>query len=141
MSLMARWLFAGLLVLQAHFAVSYLVPLDKQSQGEFGGLLQVAWPWAYGNGGPLGQITMGTGFPIAGFYLAVIAGVLLIMAALAVGGLWVPFAWWRALAVGGAVVSLVLMTLFLGPTKLVPMAGDFAVLALTLTAWMPLTAR
>lgn len=138
---MARWLFVGLLLLQAHFAVSYLAPLDRQAQGEFGGLLKVAWPWAYGNGGPLGEITLGSGFPILGFYIAVTAGGLLILAAMAVGGLWVPFAWWRALAVCGAVLSIALMALFFGPTKLVPMAGDLAVLALALGTWMPLTTR
>ena len=33
-----KWLFAVLLVLQAHFAASYLVPLDSGAQREFGGL-------------------------------------------------------------------------------------------------------
>jgi hypothetical protein len=28
-----KWLFAALLVLQAHFAASYLVPLDREAQG------------------------------------------------------------------------------------------------------------
>ncbi|HEX6349136.1 MAG TPA: hypothetical protein VF160_07065 [Candidatus Dormibacteraeota bacterium] len=131
----------GLLLLQTHFAASYLVPLDKRAQGEFGGLLQVAWPWAYGNGGPLGQITLGSGFPIVGFWIAMSAALLFAMAALAVGGLWVPFPWWRTLAVGGAVFSIALMVLFFDPTKLLPIAGDLTVLALTLGTWMPLTAR
>src|SRR5918994_566420 len=42
---MLKWLFAALLVLQAHFAASYLVPLDREAQGTFGGLLR----WALGN--------------------------------------------------------------------------------------------
>jgi hypothetical protein len=33
----AKWLFAALLVLQAHVAASYIVPLDQNSQGAFGG--------------------------------------------------------------------------------------------------------
>jgi hypothetical protein len=41
---MAKWLFAALLVLQAHFAASYLVPLDREAQATFGGLLRWAWP-------------------------------------------------------------------------------------------------
>jgi hypothetical protein len=35
-----RWLFAALLVLPAHFAASYLVPLDREAQATFGGLLR-----------------------------------------------------------------------------------------------------
>jgi hypothetical protein len=38
-----KWLFAALLVLQAHFAASYLVPLDREAQATFGGLLRWAW--------------------------------------------------------------------------------------------------
>ena len=41
---MAKWLFAALLVLQVHFAASYLVPLDRETQETFGGLLMLAWP-------------------------------------------------------------------------------------------------
>ena len=51
-----RWLFAALLVLQAHFVASYLVPLDREAQGTFGGLLRWAWPWSVGDGGLLGRI-------------------------------------------------------------------------------------
>lgn len=120
---MLKWLIAALLVLQAHFAASYLVPLDAQAQGTFGGLLRWAWPWSYGDGGPLGQITPAAGFPIAGFYLAVTAGAILILAALAVLGIWVPFAWWRPLAIGGSVLLVALMLLFFGPTKLLPIAA------------------
>ncbi len=32
---MSNWVLAVLLGLQAHFAASYLVPLDKQAQGAF----------------------------------------------------------------------------------------------------------
>jgi hypothetical protein len=39
MSIM-KWLFAVLLVLEAHFAASYLVPLDREAQQTFGGLLR-----------------------------------------------------------------------------------------------------
>jgi hypothetical protein len=44
---MSKWLFAALLVLQAHFAALYLVPLDREVQGTFGGLLR--WGLALGN--------------------------------------------------------------------------------------------
>jgi hypothetical protein len=33
-----RWQVAALQVLQPHFAASYLVPLDREAQGTFGGL-------------------------------------------------------------------------------------------------------
>jgi hypothetical protein len=36
-----KWLFAALLVLQAHFAASYLVPLDREAQGD----PQTEAPW------------------------------------------------------------------------------------------------
>ena len=68
---MSKWLFAALLVLQAHFAASYLVPLDREAQETFGGLLRWAWPWSDGDSGPLGQVTVSSGFPLSGFFLAV----------------------------------------------------------------------
>ena len=95
--------------------------LDAASQREFGGLLRWAWPWAYGDGGPLGQITTSAGFPIAGFFLAVTTGSVLALAALAVAGIWIPVVWWRALATLGGALLLCLMVLFFGPTKLIPM--------------------
>ncbi len=119
---MSRWILVVLLGLQAHFAASYLVPLDERSQREFGGLLRWFWPWAYGDSGPLGQVTAASGFPIAGFFLAVTTGGVLILAALAAAGIWVPSAWWRMLATVGAVLLVCLMALFFGPTKVIPIA-------------------
>lgn len=119
--MMSKWILVVLLGVQAHFAASYLVPLDEPSQREFGGLLRWFWPWAYGDGGLLGQITTGAGFPIAGFFLAATTGGVLALAALAVAGIWVPVGWWRVLATVGAAFLLCLMVLFLGPTKLIPM--------------------
>jgi hypothetical protein len=114
-----KWLFAGVLALQAHFAASYLVPLDDRAQREFGGLLRWVWPWAIGDRGPLGEMTA-TGFPVPAFFIAVTGAGLLVMAALAVVDLWVPADWWRPLAIGGAVLGIALFALFLGPTKIVP---------------------
>ena len=132
-----KWLFAALLVLQAHFAASYLVPLDTEAQGEFGGLLRWAWPWSDGDSGPLGQVTVSSGFPLSGFFLAVTAAVLFFLAALAVVGIWVPFSWWRVLTIGGVTLSLLLMAAFFGPTKLLPMALDLVVLWAAITNWVP----
>jgi hypothetical protein len=67
---MSKWLLVAGLALEAHFAASYLVPLDEPSQKEFGGLLRWFWPWAFGDGGLLGQITPAAGFPMTGFILA-----------------------------------------------------------------------
>jgi hypothetical protein len=61
------------------------------------------------------------------------------MAALAVLGLWVPFGWWPSLTIAGAAASLVLLVLFPGPTKLIPMAFDLAVFWAALSHW-PVTA-
>ncbi|MFA7248495.1 MAG: hypothetical protein WC273_02575 [Dehalococcoidia bacterium] len=123
-----RWLVAALLVLGAHFAASYLVPLDRPSQAAFGGLLRWAWPWSDGDGGPLGRVTVGSGVPFPGLVIAGTAALLLLMAAMGVAGWWVPGSWWRALAVAGASLLVVLMLLFIGPTKLLPIA--FALLTI-----------
>jgi hypothetical protein len=128
-----RWLVVVVLALQAHFAASYLVPLDREAQGEFGGLLRWVWPWAHGDGGPLGRITE-AGFPLPGFFLAATAGAALLAAALAVAGWWVPTGWWRPLAIAGAGLLLVLMALFLGPTKVLPILLALATLYLAIAA-------
>jgi hypothetical protein len=135
-----RWAFVALLSLQAHFAASYLVPLDERAQREFGGLLRWAWPWSIGDSGPLGRMTS-TGFPLPGFFLAAISATALILAALAVAGIWVPFDWWRPLGITGAVLSLILMALFFGLTKLLPIATALGILAAGLNYWSPLAAR
>ena len=119
--MMSNWVLVALLSLELHFAASYLVPLDEPSQREFGGLLRWFWPWAYGDGGPLGQITP-AGFPIIGFFLAATAGGLLLLAGLAAAGVWLPRAWWPGLAAVGSALLACLMAVFFGPTKLIPMA-------------------
>lgn len=137
---MLRWLFVALLALQAHFAASYLVPLDEQAQKTFRGLLKWAWPWSIGDGGPFGRLT-GTTIPLPGFFIAVTSGGLLILAALAVFRIWLPFGSWRALAGAGAVLSLILMMLFFGLTKLLPMATALVILAAALDYWSPVATR
>jgi hypothetical protein len=131
--MLSKWMLVVLFGLEAHFAASYLVPLDERSGHEFGGLLRWFWPWSYGDGGPLGQITVSTGFPIAGFYVAMTAAGLLILAALSAAGWWVPGAWCPLLAGGGAVALMCLMALFAGPTKVVPMLFALATLYLALS--------
>jgi hypothetical protein len=128
----SKWVLVVLLGLQAHFAASYLVPLDAPSQREFGGLLRWFWPWADGDGGPLGRVTVAAGFPLPGFFLAVATATAFALAALAVVGIWVPSGWWRPLAVAGAALLLCLMALFFGPTKVIPMAFALATLYIVL---------
>jgi hypothetical protein len=119
---MPRWLFVVLLLLQTHFAVSILVPLDSGAQREFRGLLRWAWPWSDGDSGPLGQVTTASGIPLAGLFLAFAAGFMLVMAIMAVYGLWVPESWWRVLTMAGAAGTILLFLLFPGLTRLIPMA-------------------
>jgi hypothetical protein len=136
MMTVVKWLFAALLLLQVHFAASYVVPLDREAQQTFGGLLRWAWPWSDGDSGPLGQVTVSSGFPLSGFFLAVTAAVLFFLAALAVVEIWIPLSWWRVLASGGAILSLLLMAAFFGPTKVLPMALDLVVLWAAITNWL-----
>ena len=137
---MLKWLFAALLVLQAHFAASYLVPLDREAQATFGGLLRWAWPWSIGDGGILGRIPASGEYPIYGVWLAGGAALLFILAALAVMGWWVPYGWWRVLATVGAILSLVLMVGFFGATKVLPIALDLFVLWVAVTDRLPVPA-
>jgi hypothetical protein len=132
-----KWLFAVLLVLQAHFAASYLVPLDSEAQKEFGGLLRWAWPWSIGDGGLLGRIPASGEYPIVGVWLAGGAALMFVLAVLAVMGWWVPFGWWRVLAVGGAVLSFLLMVGFFGATKVLPMILDLVVALVAITDRLP----
>ena len=129
---MSKWILVALLVLQAHFAASYLVPLNAPSEREFGGLLRWAWPWSDGDGGPLGRVTTGQDGPLLSLWLALVAGTAFLIAAVAVAGWWVPAAWVRPLAGAGAVLLVGLMALFFGPTKLLPVAFALATLYLAL---------
>ena len=54
-------------------------------------------------------------------------------------GIWVPFGWWRVLAVGGAILSLFLMAASFGATKVLPMTLDLVVLWVAITNWSPTT--
>ncbi len=129
---MSNWIIAVVLAIQAHFAASYLVPLDKQSQAEFRGLLRWLWPWSDGDAGLVGPVTTASGVPLPGLWLALAAATLLLLAALAAIGLWIPSRWLRWLAVAGAACLVCLMALFLGPTKLMPAAVALGTLYLAL---------
>lgn len=129
---MSKWLLFFYLLVQAHFAASYLVPLKDEDTKAMGGLLRWVWPWANGDDGPLGTMVAEGESPLAGIFLALIGGGLLLLAAMAVAGWWVPVGWWRALASAGAVLLIVLMALFFGPTKIIPILFAAGTLAITL---------
>jgi hypothetical protein len=129
---MAKWLFFFSLLIQAHFAASYLVPLKDEDTSAMGGVLRWAWPWADGDSGPLGTLVAEGENPLAGIFLALTSASLLVLAAMAVAGWWVPTGWWRALATAGAALLVVLMALFFGPTKIIPIAFALGTLYITL---------
>lgn len=125
---MSKWLWAILLVLQAHFGASYVAPVQPHL-----GLFNYVWPWAVGDRG-----LFGTHPNLLGIALGGIAGVTSTLAALAVLGIWVNHEWWGTLAIVGAVSELVLMIGFFGPTKLLPIVLDIAVLAAVISNRLPL---
>ena len=125
---MSKWRWALVLVIQAHFAASYVAPTQPHL-----GLFNYVWPWAVGDRGIFGVHPNLLGIALAGS-----AGLASLLAALAVAGIWVPQEWWRGLAMVGAALELVLMIGFFGPTKLLPIALDIAVLAAILTNRFPL---
>ena len=132
---MSKWLFAAMLLLQTHFAASFLVPLDSGAQREFGGLLRWAWPWSEGDSGPLGQIPgEGVGLLFA-LFLAMAGGAGLVAAILAVFGIWVPQSWWRVLTIAGALCTMLLFLLFPGFTKIIPLAFGAMLIWIAYSEW------
>ena len=131
---MSKWGWALVLAIQAHFAASYVAPTQPHL-GPHLGLFNYVWPWAVGDRGMLGVHPNLPGIALAGS-----AGMASLLAALAVAGIWVPQAWWPGLAMVGAALELVLMIGYFGPTKLLPIALDIAVLAAILTKRFPVKA-
>lgn len=124
---MSKWMWAIALVLGAHFGASYVAPTTRGL-----GVFNYVWPWASGDSGLLGQHPA-----LIGIWLGGSSALLFVLAVLALFGIWVPAPWWRGLAMAGAAVSLVLMVGFFGPTKLLPIALDLAVLGALWTNWGP----
>ncbi len=134
---MSKWIWAFILAVQAHFAASYLVPLWERDQR---GLLPWVWPWGVGDRGLLGEMTVNQ-VPLAGLFIAMTATVLFALAILSALGWWVPRDWWRQLAIAGSALELVLMVGFLGPTKLLPIVWNLAVLIVLWKTWGTLRLR
>jgi hypothetical protein len=123
----SKWIWVITLLLQAHFAASYVAPTEPHL-----GVFNYIWPWVAGDRGLFGVHPNLPGIALAG-----IATLASLLAALAVLGIWVHHDWWRSLAMVGAGLEMVLMIGFLGPTKLLPIALDLAVLATIFMHWLP----
>jgi hypothetical protein len=136
---MWTWLVVGLLVLQTHFAISYIVPIDRANlDGWLQVLISWVFPWGQGDRGLLNASGSSEGFAL-GFFIAATATLLSVAALLAVFGLVVPHDWWKALTIGGAVVSLVLLVGFFEPHKVLPIVFEAAVIVAIVTRWARLT--
>jgi len=131
---MSKWRWALVLVIQAHFAASYVAPTQPHL-GPHLGLFNYVWPWAVGDRGILGVHPNLLGIALAGS-----AGLASLLAALAVAGIWVPQEWWRGLAMAGAALELFLMIGFFAPTKLLPIALNTVVLAAIVKGCFPVKA-
>lgn len=129
---MTKWMLVIWLGLQAHFAASCLVPLRDADKGAMGGTMRWFWPWANGDHGPLGTMVADGASPATGILMAITSASLFILAAMAVAGWWVPVSWWRPLAIAASGFSFVLMALFFGPTKVIPMACALGTISIAL---------
>ena len=124
---MNKWLWVILLGFQAHFGASYVAPTEPHL-----GVFNYVWPWVAGDRGLFGVHPNLLGIALGG-----LAGLASLLSALAVAGIWVPHDWWRSLAVVGAVLEIALMVGFFGPTKLLPILLNLAVLASVLMYRLP----
>jgi hypothetical protein len=73
-----------------------------------------------------------------GGLLWLVGGIALVAAGLGVLGFVIPTDWWRGLAVGGAVISLIMLAVYFHPLTIIGTAASLAVLAALLWAkWPP----
>jgi hypothetical protein len=135
---MTTWMVALLLALQAHFAISYIVALDRANlEGWLPQLISWAFPWGQGDRGFLNP-TGSTEAMALGFFIAAGSTLLSLAGVLSVLGIWLPREWWRPLAAAAAAVSLILLLGFFEPHKIVPILFNAGVLAALLTKWTPI---
>ena len=126
-----------LLLLAAHFSLSAFAPARA-------GHAHVYWPWAVDTHPVLAGVG---GLPqerdsVITQSLAVTAGLCLLGAAAALLGLFIPPESWMPLVTIGAVASLVLFVLYLGPRSLVPIALNLILLwGVVLEHWTVLELR
>ncbi len=112
-----------LLLLGAHFSLTVFAPAPA-------GKAKFYWPFAEDSkpivGGIGGLPKQGNSVVIP--LLALLAGLCLLAATLALFSVAVPKDWWPALVVAGSSASIVLYVLYLGPNALLPMAIDVVLL-------------
>jgi hypothetical protein len=116
-----QWLLVILLLVGVHCGASYLVPLQPPDQGLFGGLLRWVWPWGVGDKRFLGHI-YGSTMPMIRFALTMGTTTAFALATLGVLGWGVPQGWWKSLTFAGSALTLLAAAVFLGATKLLPIA-------------------
>ena len=135
---MSTWLVVAVLVLQTHFAISYIVPIDRANlDGWLPTLISWVFPWGQGDRGVLNASGSSEGFAV-GFFIAAASTALSLGAILSVFGVVVPHSWWRPLVIGGAAVSLVLLLSFFEPHKILPIVFEAGLVIALVTRWAPL---
>ncbi len=112
-----------LLLVAAHFSLTVFAP------GAAGGAT-FYWPWA-ANSQPIlagiGGLPQ-TGGGVVTPALAGIAGLCVLAATASLLGIVVPVNWWVPLVVAGALASIVLFVVYLGPLSIIPIALDLILL-------------
>lgn len=120
-----------------------------QSSGSFtpvGGVKNPGWlNWWPAN---LGQSWLLTGLGVeqslvarAGGVLWLVAGVALVAAGLGVLGVIVPSTWWRGLALSGAIISLLMLAIYLHPFYGIGIGASIVLLAALVWEQWPLLER
>lgn len=128
-----KLLLAAFLAAHALIHVSYLTPAPARTAGG------PEWPFEMGRS----WLVTGPGLDPAlvralGTALVIVTIALLVAAALATVGWIVPAGWWPSLVVGGAVASVLTLTVFFHPWILLGLAIDAALLwAVLVSEWMP----
>lgn len=136
-------------ILIAFLLIIHGLIVAAQSSGSFnavGGIKNPSWlNWWPANLGqswllaPLGVEQ--TLLARAGGFLWLVAGMTLVAAGLGILGLGVPPTWWRTLALFGAVISLVMLTVYLHPFYGIGIGASIILLAALLWAQWPMLER
>jgi hypothetical protein len=140
--IMMKILIAGLLIAHGFIVAS-------QSSGSFnpvGGLKNPSWlnwwPANLGQSWLLSQLGIErTMVARSGGVLWLVAGIALMAAGLGVLGLVVPSTWWRSLALAGAVVTLLMLAIYLHPFYGIGIGASIVLLVALLWEQWPILER
>lgn len=130
------------------FLIAHGIITTAISSGSFKGGAGIAnpawlgwWPSALGQSWLLARLGVENSVAsTAGGVLWLLGGLALVAAGLSVLGVVVPVEWWRGLAVGGAVISLLALLLYLHPFYVLGIALNVAILMAILWAHWPAAA-